>query len=150
MFSAKQKTIFSKWRITRRLKTNADDIPNILRNNSSNSDRAAATELCISSHLEIYIVRQLDGKNHWKKPTTSWNNSILALYCSYRPSKCIFVCWQLSNYLGIPANTFLIIFSINLIFIAKISEISYSYIEMIACIIRKFINFIRSFFYENF
>ena len=30
-----------------------------------------------------------------KQPTPSGNNSILALYCSYRPSKCISVCWQL-------------------------------------------------------
>ena len=34
-----------------------------------------------------------------KIPTPSGNNSILALYCSYRPSKCISGCWQPSNYL---------------------------------------------------
>ena len=34
-----------------------------------------------------------------KKPTPSGNNFILALYCCYRPSKCISGCWQPSYYL---------------------------------------------------
>ena len=44
------------------------------------------------------LVQQLENENDWKL-TPSGNNSILALYCAFRPDNRIFVCWQRSNYL---------------------------------------------------